>query len=89
MASSSADSLEVGKKKHPDKSYPYFYCFFFHIQVKRRGKHTHLRTEDTCCFCNTTVLKSTHIDCTIYSSLYSEIQQGLNFTPCSGKALLA
>lgn len=51
--------------------------------------HTHLRIEDSCDFCKTTVLNSTHIDCTIYSSLYSEIQQGLNFTPCSGMALLA
>lgn len=51
--------------------------------------HTHLRIEDSCSFCNTTVLNSTHIDCTIYSSLYSEIQLGLNFTPCSGMALLA
>lgn len=50
---------------------------------------THLRIKDICYFCNTTVLYSTHIDCTICSSLYSEIQQGLNFAPCSGMALLA
>lgn len=41
--------------------------------------HTHLRIEDSCSFCNTTVLKSTHIDCTIYSSLYSKIQRGVEF----------
>lgn len=41
--------------------------------------HTHLRIEDSCYFCNTSVLKSTHIDCTIYSSLYPKIQQGVEF----------
>ncbi len=32
---------------------------------------------------------NTHIDCTIQASLYSEIQQRLNFAPCSGMASLA
>lgn len=64
-------------------------CFPLFLHGWGEGVHTHLRIEDICYFCNTTVLTSTHIDCTIYSSLYSEIQQGLNFAPCSGMALLA
>lgn len=86
-------SLEEEKPdKHPDKSYQkcfFFVCLYFE-RVKRRGTHTHtqthrhLRIEDSCYFCH-----STHIDCTIYSSLYSKIQRELDFTPCSGMAFVS
>lgn len=50
-----------------------------------QGAHIHLRIQNSCFFFSFNF----HVDCTIQASLYSEIQQRLNFAPCSGTALLA
>lgn len=76
-------SLEEGKQNrhhHMSSQNVLILTDFFIEWVRRRGSHTHTSGLKTVAFfCNTTVLKSTHIDCTIYSSLYSKIQQGVEF----------